>query len=146
MFFYSVLTRSARGIIFLVQRYIYMKDDKYNNEPIGDRIRRRREELRISQEELARRVGYSGKTSISKIEKSVNGIPQDKVTLFAKALQTTELYLLGMVDNPNMTTDEIITADHVMHLSRGDQLLLERFHSADEEKKRLIAYLLELDK
>ena len=123
-----------------------MTIEKYNIEPIGKRIRRRREELRISQEELARRVGYSGKTSISKIEKSINGIPQDKVSIFAKALQTTELYLIGTVDDPNMTTNEIILADYTSQLSKGDQLLLERFHNADEEKKRLIAYLLELDK
>lgn len=123
-----------------------MKNKEYNAEPIGFRIRRRREELRISQDELARRTGYSGRTAISKIEKSVNGIPQDKVTMFAKALQTTELYLIGTVDDPNMTTEEIIRADRIKQLSRGDQLLIERYHSADDEKKRLIAYLLGLDK
>lgn len=123
-----------------------MKNKDYNLEPIGFRIRRRREELRISQDELARRTGYSGRTAISKIEKSVNGIPQDKVMLFAKALQTTELYLIGTVDDPNMTTEEIIRADRIKQLSMGDQLLIERYHKADDEKKRLIAYLLGLDK
>lgn len=123
-----------------------MKNRNYNYEPIGSRVQRRRQQLRMSQEELARRTGYGGKTSISKIEKNVNGIPQDKVSVFAEALQTSELYLIGMVDDPNMSTDEIIRADYAMTLSKKDQILIERFHNADPEKKRIIAYLLELDK
>lgn len=123
-----------------------MKNKNYNVEPIGFRVQRRRQQLRMSQEELARRTGYGGKTSISKIEKNVNGIPQDKVSIFAEALQTSELYLIGMVDDPNMSTDEIIRTDYAMTLSKKDQILIERFHNADPEKKRIIAYLLELDK
>ena len=123
-----------------------MKNKNYNVEPIGFRVQRRRQQLRMSQEELARRTGYGGKTSISKIEKNVNGIPQDKVSAFAEALQTSELYLIGMVDDPNMSTDEIIRADYAMTLSKKDQILIDRFHNADPEKKRIIAYLLELDK
>lgn len=123
-----------------------MKNRNYNYEPIGSRVQRRRQQLRMSQEELARRTGYGGKTSISKIEKNLNGISQDKVSVFAEALQTSELYLIGMVDDPNMSTDEIIRSDYAMTLSKKDQILIERFHNADPEKKRIIAYLLELDK
>ena len=35
---------------------------------IGDRIRIRREELKISQDELAKRIGYKSRSSINKIE------------------------------------------------------------------------------
>ena len=123
-----------------------MKNKNYNYEPIGVRIRKRREQLRISQEELARRTGYGGRTAISKIEKNVNGIPQDKVTLFANALQTTELYLIGTVDDPDLPLKEIINADTSYQINEDDRILIERFHNADPEKKRIIAYLLELDK
>lgn len=123
-----------------------MKNKNYNYEPIGIRIRKRREQLRISQEELARRTGYGGRTAISKIEKNVNGIPQDKVTLFANALQTTELYLIGTVDDPDLPLKEIINADTSYQINEDDRILIERFHNADPEKKRIIAYLLELDK
>ena len=125
---------------------MYMKNKNYNYEPIGIRIRKRREQLRISQEELARRTGYGGRTAISKIEKNVNGIPQDKVTLFANALQTTELYLIGTVDDPDLPLKEIINADTSYQINEDDRILIERFHNADPEKKRIIAYLLELDK
>lgn len=36
------------------------------------RIRQRREKLDLSQEELARRLGYRSKSSINKIEKGIN--------------------------------------------------------------------------
>lgn len=126
-----------------------MKNKQSNLIPIGERIRSRRLQLRISQEELATRTGYKGKSAINKIEKNVNGIPQDKVTLFANALQTTELYLLGIVDDPDIPLEKIISPPKVTDFvvfSQEDQILVEQYHKADDEKKRLIAYLLELDK
>lgn len=67
------------------------------------RIRNRREELGLSQEELAARMGYKSKSSINKIEMGVNDIPQSKVFAFAKALETTTAYLMGCDDAPSST-------------------------------------------
>ena len=60
------------------------------------RIRQRREALGMSQEELAARMGYRSKSSITKIEKGVNDIPQNKLEDFAAALETTTAWLLGL--------------------------------------------------
>lgn len=60
------------------------------------RIRQRREELGMSQEELAARMGYRSKSSITKIEKGINDIPQNKLDDFAAALETTTVWLLGL--------------------------------------------------
>lgn len=60
------------------------------------RIRQRREELGMSQEELAARMGYRSKSSITKIEKGINDIPQNKLEDFAAALETTTAWLLGL--------------------------------------------------
>ena len=46
---------------------------------IGDRIRARREELGLTQEELATRLGYKSKSSINKIETGNNNLPMPKV-------------------------------------------------------------------
>lgn len=62
---------------------------------IYKRIRARREELGMSQEELAQKMGYKSRSSINKIESGTNDIPQSKVEAFAKALQTTTFYLMG---------------------------------------------------
>lgn len=65
---------------------------------IYKRIRARREELGLSQEELASRMGYKSKSSINKIEMGVNDIPQSKVLAFARALDTSTAYLMGCDD------------------------------------------------
>ena len=58
-------------------------------------IKTRREQLGLSQDELAHLLGYASKSSIAKIEKGVNDIPQSKIQAFATALQTTPAYLMG---------------------------------------------------
>lgn len=67
---------------------------------IYKRIRARREELGISQEELAKRLGYKSRSSINKIEKGENDIPQSKIVAFAQALRTTPEALMGWEQSP----------------------------------------------
>lgn len=62
---------------------------------LSQRILARRSELGLSQEELAARMGYRSKSSITKLEKGVNDLPQSKLEELAKALETTPAYLLG---------------------------------------------------
>ena len=49
----------------------------------------------MSQDELARMLGYKSRSSINKIEKGENDIPQSKIVAFAGALKTTPEYLMG---------------------------------------------------
>lgn len=62
---------------------------------IGDKIRTRRLELNMTQEELAEKLGYKSKSTINKIELGINDIVQSKVVEFAKALDTTTSYLMS---------------------------------------------------
>lgn len=63
---------------------------------IYERIRARRIELGLTVEELAKKMGYKDKSSISKIENRKADIPQSKVIAFARALNTTTAYLMGI--------------------------------------------------
>ena len=63
---------------------------------LSSRIRQRREQLGLSQEELAARMGYRSKSSITKLEKGINDLPQSKVEELAQALETTPAALLGL--------------------------------------------------
>ena len=45
---------------------------------LSTRVRLRREQLGLSQEELARRMGYRSRSSITKLEKGINDLPQSK--------------------------------------------------------------------
>ena len=60
-----------------------------------DRIRSRREELCLSQDELAKRLGYKSRSTINKIELGINDVSQSKIIALAKALETTVGYLMG---------------------------------------------------
>ena len=74
---------------------------------IYKRIRARREELGISQEELAKRMGYKSRSSINKIEKGENDIPQSKIAAFAKALRTTPESLMGWEQSTAPASDDL---------------------------------------
>lgn len=69
-------------------------------EEIGARIKARRVELEMTQEDLARLTGYTSRSSINKIELGGVDLPQSKITLIANALNVTQAYLMGW------TTDE----------------------------------------
>lgn len=77
-------------------------------------IRRRREELGLSQDELAKRLGYRSRSTIAKIESGSNDIPQSKIAAFAAALETTPAQLLGLkVSSPAPRTESIGSANRV---------------------------------
>jgi transcriptional regulator with XRE-family HTH domain len=65
----------------------------------GGRVRNRRQELGLSMDELAKKVGYTGqagRTSIYKIETGRQDVPASKVKAIAAALETSEAYLMGV--------------------------------------------------
>ena len=67
---------------------------------LSSRIRQRREQLGLSQEELAARMGYRSKSSITKLEKGINDLPRAKLEELAADLDTTPAWLMGLVDLP----------------------------------------------
>lgn len=66
---------------------------------IGERIRDRRELLGLSQEELAKMIGYTSRSSINKIETGVQQLRQSKIKAIADALDTNVNYILGIDSN-----------------------------------------------
>jgi len=66
---------------------------------IGKRIQIRREELGLTQEELAHKIGYKSKSSINKIELDIQQLKQSKIKEIAEALDTTPSYIMGWVED-----------------------------------------------
>lgn len=91
---------------------------------IGDRIRQKRIELNMSQDELAKKVGYKSRSSIQKIEAS-RDLPLKKISLMAHALGCTESYLMGWEED-----QELIPTDTALPI----------FDEADEHLLKIIEY------
>ena len=71
---------------------------------IYKRIKSRRLELGWTTDELAKRMGYKDRSSISKIENGKADIPQSKVKEFAEVLDTSVSWLIGIDDEDNRST------------------------------------------
>jgi len=67
---------------------------------MGERIRDRRRELNLTQDELAQKAGYRSRSSINKIEKT-RELPLKKVSAIARALECSPAYIMGWTDDPN---------------------------------------------
>ena len=65
-------------------------------------IKRRREELGITQAQLAELIGYADKTMISKIENGSIDLAQSKIVSIAEALRTTPAALMGWDSDPTI--------------------------------------------
>ena len=62
---------------------------------IGQRIKARRNELKLSQRELCEKMGYSNHSTIGKIETGKVDIPQSRIVQFAEVLGVSVAYLMG---------------------------------------------------
>ena len=79
----------------------------------------------MSQEELARLVGYKSCSSINKIELEKNDITQSKIAEIAIALNTTPEYLMGWTFNASKR-------------DKDEAELAEGYRALNDEGKRLM--------
>lgn len=75
---------------------------------IGRRIKQRREELGMTQEELAKRLGYKSKSTVNKVELEINDITQSKINAYANALDTTVISLMGYEEDDSILSKETL--------------------------------------
>lgn len=98
---------------------------------VGNNILIRRKALGLTQEELAKKMGYTSKSTINKIEMGKNDIPQSKIVKFAEVLETTPAFLMGWEEEEkNNSTDDALTD--------GERQLLELFNRVPEESQKMI--------
>ena len=79
---------------------------------IGQRIRKRRIELGLSQEELAHKLGNKSRASVCTVEKDKEDLTTDRINKYADALDCSVAYLLGL-DDP-VTEEQINLANDLM--------------------------------
>lgn len=107
----------------------------------GERVKRKRQELGITQEELAERIGYVHKTSISKIEKGKINVPQDKIILLAEVLGVSAQYLMGKSSDTESNKVNLIVKrpfNEYSELTVEEQNIIRAFRLADAKDKNIV--------
>ena len=97
-----------------------------------ENIRARRIALKMTQQELAAKLGYKSTSTIAKIESGENDIPQLKIVAFARALETTPGALLDFDD------DHSLPVEKPYSLSDQEQDLIEKYRKLNEAGKEYI--------
>ena len=75
------------------------------NKEIGKRIRKRRLEIGMTQQELTEKMGFKSRSSINKIEIGGRRINPERLEDFAKALNTSVEYLMGLDEKVDIQID-----------------------------------------
>lgn len=75
---------------------------------VGANIRKRRFELKMTQQELASSMGYKCRATIAKIESGENDVSQTKLQKFAKILETCVEALISGNENVSLLEDTFI--------------------------------------
>lgn len=102
------------------------------------RIRELRLKLGYTQEHLAMLLGYSSKSSITKIESGSVGLPLQRLIPFTYALNTNIDYLLGKTDDPSAPND---SESHEYDDSENERELVKIYRHLDEtHKAQLMEY------
>lgn len=103
---------------------------KYFN--IGERIKKLRENMNMSQDELARRVGYKSRSSINKIEMNKQDLTQSQISKIASVLNVSVETLLGS-EQKTINKEEI---------TLEEQALLEKYRQLKEDGKEMVNMVL----
>lgn len=116
------------------------------------KIKEKRKELGWSQEELAKKMGYTDRSSIAKIETGKVDLAVPKIEQFADVLGVTPSWLMGWDDEdepsdpPSIETSRLVA--HNMqeavdyYIGTEDGILLERIRTLDAtDRQRLQGYL-----
>lgn len=108
---------------------------------IGQRIKQRRKELKMSGEELANLLGKNRSTVFRYENGEIENLPLDVLEPIAKALQTTPQYLMGWEE---VQKNNDIIADIVVKLRTDEEFLelVKTLNNLDEKKIQGVKQML----
>lgn len=107
---------------------------------VGDRIRKKRENLKISQKELADKIKIK-KQTMNKYEMNIiTNIPSDKIEELAKILECSPAYLMGWEDESSNLPE------HTYNLNSKEELLLTDFRTLNEQGQDYILQTMDMVK
>lgn len=108
---------------------------------IGERIKTKRKELKLSQRDLAKMIGYADHSTITKIEAGKVDLPQSKIMQFAEVLGTTPAYIMGWQETQKKA-DSITEAVLKMKTDAEFLSMVEGLGSLDADQRALVKHLI----
>lgn len=123
---------------------------------IADRIKKKRLELGWNQEDLAKKMGYKDKTSVSKMESSGDNISLKKLSRVSEVLDVDVVELLGIYEQEDIP-DRIkkyleIAKQHQIKelllnsLTSFELNIIDAYRDASDDTKSAICAILGLQK
>lgn len=113
---------------------------------IGLRIKNKRIELGISQEDLAARMGLKSKSTICKIERGEDNLTADSVKKYAKVLGVSPGYLMGWEDSHGEKTVSRLLVELQSEESEKAKELYELYRDATPDVQSAVELLLKSSK
>ena len=107
-------------------------------------IKNRRQELGLSQEDLAKKVGYKDRTSIAKIEAGKVDLSQSKIIDFANVLNISPSELMGWekyIEAYNLFQKPIIKSDTY---TDKEKEIIEKYRNVDDDVKFTVNIILDM--
>lgn len=98
-----------------------------------ENIKKFRKQTKMSQEELAKRTGYTDRSSIAKIEKGMVDLSQTKIQQFADVFGVSASELMGWEENKKA----VINEDNSISESKKQLLALAEQCSEEDAEKLL---------
>lgn len=117
------------------------KKEEYNKF-VGKNILKRRKELKMTQEDLAKKLGYKSISAIAKIENGMNGLNQSKLARVAEILETSPSALMGWT-----RTEAEIDADMELlaKIDRDEEFkrMARQYYAMSEKQQKYIRSMVE---
>lgn len=102
---------------------------------IGERIKAKRKELGLSQEELAHRLGNKSRASVSTVEHDKEDLTTTRIAAYAEALECTPACLMGWEDKADGSDKNRDHVDYVLNDKEGT--LIELYRNNSKFKKTM---------
>ena len=102
---------------------------------IGERIRKRRLDLGLTQDEVAKKVGYKSRSSIQKIE-CARSLPLNKVEIMACALECEPSYLMGWISEDTAQAKSIREFYKHNPLSDEEWEIIKMYRKVDDSTRK----------
>ena len=103
-----------------------------------ENIRLYRKQAKMTQDDLARRTGYTDRSSIAKIEKGLVDLSQSKIKQFAEVLGVTPGHLMGWDDQPAEELQDMGALAAQVIMEPGAMELVKVYLAMDETDRQAV--------